>query len=44
MQNAQRLTAAEMREFVASSGSLSFTSASREEIYDLVERTLQAQQ
>ena len=44
MQHAQRLTREEMREFVASNGSLSFTGAGREEIYRLVERTLQAQQ
>ena len=39
---AQRLTLAEMREFVASSSSLTFTGAERKEIYGLVERTLQA--
>ena len=42
MEHAQRLTLAEMREFVASSGSLSFTGAERKEIHGLVERTLQA--
>ena len=42
MQHAQRLTLTEMREFVASSGSLSFTGAERKQIYGLVERTLQA--
>ena len=39
MEHAQRLTLTEMREFVASSGSLSFTSAERKQIYGLVERT-----
>ena len=43
MQNAQRLTLAEMREFVAASGSLTFLGASRVEVYGLIERTLQAQ-
>ena len=42
MQHAQRLTLEQMREFVASSGSLSFTCAERKELYGLVERTLQA--
>ena len=42
MEHAQRLTLAEMREFVASSSSLTFTGAERKEIYGLVERTLQA--
>ena len=42
MEHAQRLTLVEMREFVASSGSLSFTGAGRKEIYGLVECTLQA--
>ena len=42
MQHAQRLTLVEMREFVASSGRLSFTGAERKQIYGLVERTLQA--
>ena len=32
------------REFVASSGSLSFTGAERKQIYGLVERTLQARE
>ena len=32
----------EMREFVASRGSLSFTGAERKQIYGLVERTVQA--
>ena len=36
MEHAQRLTLVEMREFVASSGSLSFTGAGRKEIYGLV--------
>ncbi len=40
MQHAQRLTLGEMREFVASSGRLSFTGAERKQIYGLVERTL----
>ena len=44
MQNAQRLTREQMGQFVAASSSLSFTGADREEIYRLVERTLQAQQ
>lgn len=43
MQNAQRLTLAEMREFVAASGSLTFRGASRTEVYGLIERTLKAQ-
>ncbi len=43
MQHAQRLTLGEMREFVASSGRLSFTGAERKQIYGLVERTLRAQ-
>ena len=42
MEHAERLTLAEMREFVASSSSLTFTGAERKEIYGLVERTLQA--
>ena len=42
MQRAQRLTLEEMHEFVASSGSLSFTGADRKEIYGLVEAALQA--
>ena len=42
MEHAQRRTLAEMREFVASSGSLTFTGAEHKEIYGLVERTLQA--
>ena len=41
MEHAERLTLAEMREFVASSSSLTFTGAERKEIYGLVERTLQ---
>ena len=41
-EHAQRLTLVEMREFVASSGRLSFTCAERKQIYGLVERTLQA--
>ena len=44
MQNVQRLTLGEMREFVASSSSLRFSGSRREEIYGFVERTLQAQQ
>ncbi len=44
MQHAQRLTLEEMGEFVASSGSLSFTGADRKEIYGLVEGALQARQ
>ena len=39
MQHAQRLTLVEMREFVASSGSLNFIGAERKKIYSLVERT-----
>ena len=41
-QRAQRLTLVARREFVASSGSLSFTGADRKQIYGLVERTVQA--
>ena len=44
MQNAHRLTLAEMERFVAASGSLTFHGAGREEIYRFVERTLQRQQ
>ena len=44
MQHAQRLTREEMGQFVAASSSLTFGGARREEIYGLVERTLQAQQ
>jgi hypothetical protein len=44
MQNAHRLTLAEMGRFVAASSSLTFSGAGREEIYGFVERTLQAQQ
>ena len=44
MQNAQGLTLGQRREFVASSGSLTFGGAGREEVYALVERTLRAQQ
>ena len=40
MQHAQRLTLEQMREFVASSSSLTFTGADRKEIYGLVERVL----
>ena len=43
MQNAQRLTLDEMREFVAASSSLRFGGTRREEIYGFVERSLQAQ-
>jgi hypothetical protein len=43
MRDAHRLSPAEMREFLASSGSLSFGGAGRKQIYALVERTLQAQ-
>ena len=39
MQNVQRLTLGEMREFVASSSSLRFSGSRREEIYGFVERT-----
>ena len=42
MQNAQGLRLAEMREFLAASGSLTFRGASRAEVYGLIERTLQA--
>ncbi len=44
MEHAQRLTLAEMREFVASSSRLTFTGAERKEIHGFVERTLQAHQ
>ena len=43
MQHAQRLTLEQMREFVASSSSLTFAGADRKEIYGLVERVLAAQ-
>lgn len=43
MQNAQRLTLAEMERFVAASGSLNFRAAGRQEIYGFVERVLRAQ-
>ena len=43
MQHAQRLTLEQMREFVASSSSLTFTGADRKEIYGLVERVWAAQ-
>ena len=43
MQNAQCLTLAAMRKFVAASGSLTFRGASRMEVYGLIERTLTAQ-
>ena len=42
MQNAQHLTLEQMRRFVAASSSLTFGGARREDIYALVERTLQA--
>ena len=44
MQHAQHLTLEQMREFVAASGSLSFTGADREEIYGFVEGTRQPRQ
>ena len=44
MQHAERLTLAEMREFLAASNTLSFAGAGRRQIYGLVERTLRAQQ
>jgi hypothetical protein len=43
MRDAHRLTPAQMREFLDSSGDLSFSGASRPEIYSLVERTLRTQ-
>ena len=43
-QHAQHLTLEQMREFVAASGSLSFTGADREEIYGFVEGTWQTRQ
>ena len=39
MQHAPRLKLVEMREFVTSSGGLSFTGAVRKQIYGFVERT-----
>ena len=44
MQNAQRLTLQQMRQFVAASGSLAFAGADRKEIYGLVEGALRVQQ
>ena len=44
MQHAERLTLAEMREFLAASNTLSFAGAGRRQMYGLVERTLRAQQ
>ena len=44
MQHAERLTLAEMREFLAASNTLSFAGTGRRQIYGLIERTLRAQQ
>ena len=44
MQHADRLTLAEMREFLAASDTLSFAGAGRKQIYLLVKRVLRAQQ
>ena len=44
MQHAERLTLAEMREFLAASNTLSFAGAGRRQIYGLIEHTLRAQQ
>ena len=43
MQHAERLTLAEMREFVAASNNLSFAGTGRKQIYGLVEGVLRAQ-
>ena len=44
MQHAERLTLAEMREFLAASKPLSFAGSRRRQIYALVEGALRAQQ
>ncbi len=43
MQHAERLTLAEMREFLSASSTLSFAAVGREQIYGLVEGVLRAQ-
>jgi hypothetical protein len=43
MQHAERLTLAEMEEFLAASSNLSFAGAGREQIYGLIEGALRAQ-
>ena len=43
MQNLERLTLAEMQEFLAGSRSIGFANQGREQIYRLVERVLAAQ-
>ncbi len=43
MQHAERLTLAEMREFLDASSNLSFAGAGRKQIYALVEGALRAQ-
>jgi len=43
MQHAERLTLAEMREFLSASNNLSFAGSGRKQIYGLLERTLRAQ-
>ncbi len=43
MQHAERLTLAEMREFLVASNSLSFAGTGRKQIYGLVEGVLRAQ-
>ncbi len=44
MQHGERLTLAQMREFLAASNTLSFAGAGRRQIYALVEGALRAQQ
>ena len=43
MQHAERLTLAEMREFLDASSNLSFVGAGRKQIYGLLEGALRAQ-
>ena len=43
MQRAERLTLAEMREFLSASNNLSFAGTGRKQIYGLVEGVLRAQ-
>ena len=43
MQHAERLTLAEMREFLSASNNLSFAGTGRKQIYGLVEGVLRAQ-
>lgn len=44
MQNAERLTLTEMRQFVEGSGTVRFTAKGREAVYGFIERVLNAQQ